>query len=682
MNANAMARYDLPSGALGALVRYGLACLLIVLGTLPGSLSAAPMLGIEHPATDTARLSWPSADRDWVLQATPTLTEPDSWRTVLFSPSLAGGTFSLQLALPSGSRSYFFRLLQQVTSGTLGGLNFLYDSQASDGTWGAADGTQIRDTAAAIEALMAFARNDATTAAGLAAVATLSPRNNDELSRQIIGLSAGAFDASSAVTNLRAAGNAATTDTASLDYPGGGWGLATGFGNGTIDTALALRALAAAGKIGGLAIVKETLTASATLPARPFSIPAGATGVQLVARQRTVPVRYTLNYPGGGSSFVDLPASTTPTTVGFPSGAGAFTLTVRNNSASAGTHSAEVSFVGSDGFDFGRVTAALSWLGGVQNPDGGWSLVATEPSHLMITAEVVRGLAASGGAFGPASVLSNAAAWIFTRQNPDGGFSSEPPTSTLLETSLSLLALTAAQTTNSLATAAAYLRAQQLYNGSWANDPLQTALAVRALQMPPVVTAIPGQSVTSPNAFAAINLDGFVADPDHADAQIAWTVTGQTALSVSIINRVATIAYTPGSNISEAVTFTATDPDGNTASATATFAVAFQIVDHTIARGGAATGTRIFTAAEAVLNQAAFYTTNLNGIPPSVTYSTTTFNRISATEMRVGYQISVGAGAATGYQQFQVTYGLLDSGSQPLGPLNGNVFTFTIEVTP
>jgi len=656
----------------------------LALGWAALTANADPILNLQRGAGDNVQLSWPSLDRNWVLQTTPTLTDSASWETVPHSPSLAGPNFSLSLTLPPGSKISFFRLLQQSTSGALGGLNFLYDSQNDSGYWGAGSGAELRATAAAIDALKSFGRDDVTVTNGLAALAGLTPRNNDELSRRTIALAAASQNVSNGVIELLAAGNLETTDPASLDYPGGGWGLAPGFGNSTIDTALALRALATAGKVGGLAIVKEALAGSAASPARPFVVPAGATGLRLVARQRSVPVRYTITYPsGGGSSFVNVAAGTSPTTINFPIGTGTLTLTVLNQSAGAGTHSAEVAFIRSDGFDVGRVTTALAWLGAAQNGDGGWSLLSGEASHLMITSEVMRALGACGGSFAPGSVLSTASAWMLARQNADGGFSSLPPTSNLQESSLALLALRAAQTTNSLATAAAYLRAAQLYNGSWNEDPLQTALAAQALLLPPVVSAVPGQTVTSPAAFASINLDGFVADPDHTDSQIAWTVTGHTLLNVSIVNRVATISYTAGSNITEQLIFTATDPDGYSASASATFSVVFQSVDYTIARGGSVSGSRIFTAASSLLDQVAFYTESPNGVPSGgLSYASTGVGRISATEMQVNFQISASPTATTGIRNFQVTYGLLDSNSQPLTPLSGNVFNFSIQVNP
>ena len=63
-------------------------------------------------------------------------------------------------------------------------------------------------------------------------------------------------------------------------------------------------------------------------------------------------------------------------------------------------------------------------------------------------------------------------------------------------------------------------------------------------------------------------------------------------------------------------------------------------------------------------------------------YTTLSVQRISATEMQITFQIDITAGAAPGIHFFQVEYGLLDAGSNPLGPLNGNLFDFQIQVTP
>ena len=61
--------------------------------------------------------------------------------------------------------------------------------------------------------------------------------------------------------------------------------------------------------------------------------------------------------------------------------------------------------------------------------------------------------------------------------------------------------------------------------------------------------------------FTTIDLDDFVSDIDNTDAEMTWTFTGNTELTVSIVNRVATITIpTADWNGAETITFTATDP--------------------------------------------------------------------------------------------------------------------------
>ncbi|MEE9463895.1 MAG: LamG-like jellyroll fold domain-containing protein, partial [Bacteroidales bacterium] len=91
---------------------------------------------------------------------------------------------------------------------------------------------------------------------------------------------------------------------------------------------------------------------------------------------------------------------------------------------------------------------------------------------------------------------------------------------------------------------------------------------------PPVVSNIPDQSVAEGAAFSTIILDNYVNDPDNADSEITWTITGQSNLTVDITDRVATIFLDdPEWNGNSLVTFTATDPEGETDSDDVTFEV-------------------------------------------------------------------------------------------------------------
>ena len=119
---------------------------------------------------------------------------------------------------------------------------------------------------------------------------------------------------------------------------------------------------------------------------------------------------------------------------------------------------------------------------------------------------------------------------------------------------------------------------------------------VTAVNDAPVVTDIPNQTIAEGAAFATIALDGYVSDVDNTDAQLAWTYTGNTALSVSIVGRVATIGI-PNADWTgaETITFRATDPGALYAENSATFTVTAvndapvvtDIPDQTIAEGAA-----------------------------------------------------------------------------------------------
>jgi len=97
-------------------------------------------------------------------------------------------------------------------------------------------------------------------------------------------------------------------------------------------------------------------------------------------------------------------------------------------------------------------------------------------------------------------------------------------------------------------------------------------------------------------SFASIYLDDFVSDVDNSDAEMVWDVRGNSQLTVTISNRVATIAI-PNADWSGAETFIfrATDPGGLSAEDAAVFTVSAvndspvmtDIPDQSILVGGA-----------------------------------------------------------------------------------------------
>ena len=95
-----------------------------------------------------------------------------------------------------------------------------------------------------------------------------------------------------------------------------------------------------------------------------------------------------------------------------------------------------------------------------------------------------------------------------------------------------------------------------------------------AANQAPVVSDIPNQTIAEGASFTTISLDDYVSDVDNTDGQMTWTFSGNTALNVSIVNRVATISIPNADwNGSETLTFRATDPGALYDEDAATFTV-------------------------------------------------------------------------------------------------------------
>ena len=115
---------------------------------------------------------------------------------------------------------------------------------------------------------------------------------------------------------------------------------------------------------------------------------------------------------------------------------------------------------------------------------------------------------------------------------------------------------------------------------------------VTAVNDAPVVGNIPGQSINSGSSFTPINLDNYVSDVDNSDEEMTWTISGNSALAVSIVDRVASITAPADWKGSETITFRVSDPESLYAEVAATFTVANQapvlaeIADQTVYEGG------------------------------------------------------------------------------------------------
>lgn len=644
-----------------------------------------PPVAVEALDADTVRLTWTETGDPFLVQESIAPSPDGIWWTIDQAPVSNGNDREMVRVLDPAMLRCFFRLRPR---GALPGLDYLLAHQHPTGLWNPGTPGAQHDTVASMGALLLHGVGGSALAQGASALGGLTARNHDELARRTLLRAGLSQDVTSAIGELLDGQGAAVGSSSSPSYPGRTWGLAPGFGGSTLDTALVHAALRSGVGDGGVAVGDDAVAVGGTSASHPVVITAGATDVVLrVHRVTGSSLRFNLTPPGSGTVFVDLAPRTTPIDIGpLPTTAGTWTLQVVNLGGVAASYSAEVGFTTSTGFDTFRMSSPLIYLARSQNSDGGWGIATDTESHLMVTAEVARNLAGAGTGFVAPTVLGAAAAWLAGKQNPDGGFSSVADSSNVAETALALRALAAVDPSANLAAAADYLRTAQGYDGAWSDSVALTALAVTALHLPPQVSPIPDQSVTAPDAFATLHLDDFVADPDHADSEISWTVTGQSALQVAVVDRVVTVSYTGGSVPSETLTFTATDPDGLSDAVTATFTVgALAPVDYTLARGASVTDARQFTGDESLLDQTASFTEQASGVPADVTYARTSFFRASATAFEVGFQISAGASAPLGDHEFQILYELHDEfppAGPPLGPVTGNTFNFKIRVTP
>jgi hypothetical protein len=159
---------------------------------------------------------------------------------------------------------------------------------------------------------------------------------------------------------------------------------------------------------------------------------------------------------------------------------------------------------------------------------------------------------------------------------------------------------------------------------------------------------------------------------------VTVTVNGVEAVLSNGTLTAAGIPLTEGSN-----TITATAVGSNSVTSTHTITVILEAgIDYFISKGGSISDSRIFQGDSALLDQAAYYTQTHTGVPSCIIYTTTGLSRISATEMEVSFSIQVSGTASEGIYEFQVEYGLEDSGNNPLEPLTNNIFSFKIKVVP
>ncbi|HHX8285875.1 TPA: tandem-95 repeat protein [Vibrio diabolicus] len=106
-------------------------------------------------------------------------------------------------------------------------------------------------------------------------------------------------------------------------------------------------------------------------------------------------------------------------------------------------------------------------------------------------------------------------------------------------------------------------------------DQATVNVTVNAVNDTPVVESnLADQTLAEDFTPYTINLNTAFSDVDNVDGELTFSVSGNSNVNVSIENGIATISPTADWNGSEALTFTATDPSGESVSQTVNFTVA------------------------------------------------------------------------------------------------------------
>ncbi|HCG9117533.1 TPA: tandem-95 repeat protein [Vibrio parahaemolyticus] len=106
-------------------------------------------------------------------------------------------------------------------------------------------------------------------------------------------------------------------------------------------------------------------------------------------------------------------------------------------------------------------------------------------------------------------------------------------------------------------------------------DQATVKVTVNAVNDTPVVESnIADQALAEDFTPYTIDLNTAFSDVDNVDGELTFSVSGNSNIQVAIVNGIATITPTADWNGSEALTFTATDPSGESVSQTVDFTVA------------------------------------------------------------------------------------------------------------
>jgi hypothetical protein len=454
------------------------------------------------------------------------------------------------------------------------GIAWLKANQNGSGSWGST--YELVDTCTVIETLVEADPSCSELGAGTAWLAAQSAANYEYLARQISALAeAGGFEALVAdlTDELLAARNPAEPDPGLPNWPEGGWGIAEGYETDCLTTALAMKALDAMGLNGGFAVNDEPLAAGAT-NTHEWDIPDDAVKVRLYVTVAGSTVRLRMKEgspPGPGDPYFSL--SPGSWLIVFPDSGLPFTpghnyITIQST-GSAATYTMTATYE-TPTFDTRMLPEPLAYLREAQNVDGGWGLQRGQPTEFYTTLHVLVTVLLYQD-YDVATELADGIIYLKSQQLGDGSFGYDS-TPIAYITALAALNLVRSETypfSTETEDAITALLAMQEVDGSWDQEPYDTALAVLALwdhNQDPTADAGSDQMVTDTDedCLEPVTLDGTgSSDVDGTIESYVWTgddVEIATGASPSVV-------FGVGSHV---VQLTVTDDGGRTASDTVT----------------------------------------------------------------------------------------------------------------
>jgi streptogramin lyase len=205
--------------------------------------------------------------------------------------------------------------------------------------------------------------------------------------------------------------------------------------------------------------------------------------------------------------------------------------------------------------------SGLARMQALRNADGGYGRIPGDPSDLPTTAEALLGVCALATIIDTGSARAQQSAFLLARQNADGGFPARPGGASDVSTTVLViraLEVSGADLTTALPRARSFVLASQLANGSWADDPYATALAIQMLrnelpqiELSPASLAFGRVAVGTPHTLAlAIHNSG-------SDALLITSLAPSGAFSVA---PPAPLTIAVGATTSLQVTFSPDSP--------------------------------------------------------------------------------------------------------------------------